>query len=141
MAEPGPQSVRLEFVLEAGIETVYRAWTDEAVLREWFGPTEGVEADVELDLRVGGRYRITMGSRTTRGEYLEIEPPRRLAFTWTWDDDPEVETQVTIDLEPAGEQTRMILRHERLPLEVDCMGFEMGWRRSVARLEALLGAA
>ncbi len=128
-------------MLAAGIETVFRAWTDEAVLRQWFGPTEGSEADVELDLRVGGKYRITMGSRTTRGEYLEIEPPTRLVFTWTWDDDPEVETQVTVDLEAAGDETRMTLQHERLPLEVDCLGFETGWRRSIGRLEKLLATS
>ena len=135
MAEASPPSVRLEFLLAADIESVYGAWTDEAVLRQWFGPSEGIEAEVELDLRIGGRYRITMGSRTTRGEYLEITPPRRLSFTWTWDDEPEVETRVTIELEPEGEHTRMVLEHEQLPLEVDCMGFEMGWRRSIAKLE------
>lgn len=135
VAEPNASTVRLEFDLEAPVDRVFRAWTEPTVLADWFGPTEGTTADVELDVRVGGPYRITMGSRTVRGRYLAVDPPTFLSFTWLWDDDdPPVATEVAVWFYPAGKRTRMVLEHTRLPLEVDCMGFETGWRRTIARL-------
>ncbi len=137
---PSPPRVELVYQLQAAVDAVYQAWTDAELLAQWFGPSDGVQADAELDLRVGGRYRITMGSRTVRGVYLEVSPPTRLAFTWVWDDDdPPVETEVRVSLTPEGPSlTRMVIEHERLPDEVSCMGFEQGWRRTVVRLERWL---
>lgn len=131
--------VRLSLHLRASIEDVFRAWTEPTRMALWFGPSEGVPTEAEVDLRVGGHYRITMGSRTVRGHYLRVEPPERLAFTWIWDDDdPPVETEVELTLEPEDGGTRLVLVHRRLPLEVDCMGFETGWRRTLARLDVHL---
>jgi uncharacterized protein YndB with AHSA1/START domain len=131
----GEARVRLSLHLRAPVEDVFRAWTEPTLMALWFGPSEGVPTEAEVDLRVGGGYRITMGSRTVRGHYLHVEPPGRLAFTWVWDDDdPPVETQVEVTLEPEDGGTRLVLVHRRLPLEVDCMGFETGWRRTLARL-------
>lgn len=139
---PSPPRVELVYQLQAPVEAVYQAWTDPALLAQWFGPSEGVQAQAELDLRVGGPYRITMGSRTVRGVYLELTPPTHLAFTWVWDDDdPPVETEVRVTLSPEGPSlTRMVIEHERLPDEVSCMGFEQGWRRTFARLEKWVAA-
>lgn len=136
--------MRLEFTLPATVATVYRCWTDVELLSRWMGPSPGRRAEVCVDLRVGGRYRFSMGARASSGEYLIVEPPSHLRFTWVWDDEPEVETEVDVTLAPVGPDgahTHMVLEHSRLPLEVDCLGFETGWRMTAAKLLELLASA
>src|SRR3954468_19225589 len=71
-------------------EKVWRAWTDPQGLKQWWGPG-GPEAVslVELDLRLGGRFRILCGGprgddHEVQGTYRKVVPNRTLAFTWTW---------------------------------------------------------
>ena len=71
-------------------ERVWRAWTEAKALKRWFGPggPQPVSA-AELDLRVGGRFRIVFGGpdgneHEAQGVYREIVPNRKLVFTWTW---------------------------------------------------------
>ena len=94
MSEDTARVVRIERTFDASAEDVFDAWTSEEVIGRWFRPRLGWrEADAEVDLRVGGRIRVIM--RTPEGEpvgaggeYTLIERPHRLAFTWTFDDDP-----------------------------------------------------
>ena len=88
MSQPG--EIRLERVFDAAPEEVFEAWGDAESLAAWMCPgSDMASATVEVDFRVGGRFRIVMhGSEqefTQTGEYLEIDPPRRLAFTWVSD--------------------------------------------------------
>lgn len=130
--------VELERTVAAPVTEVYRAFTDPGLLAQWFAPFDGMPTAAAVDLRVGGSYRIDVGRRTVAGTYLELAPPTRLAFTWIWqDEDPPTETIVTIELAPCREGTRISLRHERLPSEVACMGFEAGWTANLARLQRL----
>ena len=130
--------VELERIIAAPVLQVYRAFTEPGLLTQWFAPSDGTPTTAEVDLRVGGRYRITMGRRTVAGTYLELAPPKRLAFTWIWqDEEPPSETIVTVDLEPCPQGTKIALRHDRLPAEVDCMGFEAGWTANLGRLQRL----
>jgi uncharacterized protein YndB with AHSA1/START domain len=86
--------VRIERTFDASAEDVFDAWTSEEVIARWFRPRQGWrEADAEVDLRVGGRIRVVMRTPDgepvgAEGEYTLIERPHRLAFTWTFDDDP-----------------------------------------------------
>ena len=81
----GPDAVEIQRRLAAPGDDVFRWWTDPERLREWMSPVGTVEA--EVDLRVGGTIRIVMKGDGMviehQGTYLEIEPPRRLAFTWS----------------------------------------------------------
>ena len=83
MSDDGVVEVRHS--LHAPIADVFRWWTEADLLREWMSPIGTVDA--EVDLRVGGAFRIVMkgGGRVIEhvGEYLEIDPPRRLVFTCT----------------------------------------------------------
>lgn len=103
MSEDTAGVVRIERTFDASAEDVFDAWTSEEVIGRWFRPREGwQEADAEVDLRVGGRIRVLMraadGDRVgAGGEYTLIERPHRLAFTWTFDDDPS--NQQLIELE------------------------------------------
>jgi len=104
--------------LPAPIREVFRWWTDPELLREWMTPVGTVEADV--DLRVGGRLRIVMKGEGRviehTGEYLEIEPPHRLVFTWVSPYTGNVPSVITVELHAAGDSlTDLRLVHSRLP--------------------------
>jgi uncharacterized protein YndB with AHSA1/START domain len=78
---------------DAPAQEVFDAWTNEEVLRRWLHGQPEMETPIaEVDLRVGGRLRIVMHDRKAgqdhgaTGEYRVVDPPRRLAFTWKWDD-------------------------------------------------------
>ena len=94
VAEEAARVVRIERTFDAPAEDVFDAWTSEEVIRRWFIPQDGwQEPSAEVDLRVGGKIRVVMRDRDGEpvgagGEYTLIERPNRLAFTWTFDDDP-----------------------------------------------------
>ena len=85
-----PTVLRLERVFDAPPERVYAAWTDPALLRRWWAAEPGwTTPEATTDVRVGGAYRLSMQGtdgilRTVAGEYLEVDPPRRLVYTWKW---------------------------------------------------------
>lgn len=74
-------------LLPASPEKVFEAWSDPEGLAAWMCPAPDMRrASVEIDFRVGGRFQILMHGTDQdylqRGEYLEIEPPKRLVMTW-----------------------------------------------------------
>jgi len=76
-----------------------------------------------------------------RGQYQEISP-RRIVFTWTWEEpDPHagIETVVTIELFELGEETEILVTHERFPDEETRDRHDEGWSGALARLVKLLG--
>ena len=85
--------LEIERTFHAPAEEVFEAWTSEEVLRRWLhADPEWETPTAEVDLRVGGRLRIVMRDPKSGadygagGEYTVVEPPHRLAFTWSWDD-------------------------------------------------------
>ena len=104
-------------LLPATPEAVFAAWTDPAALSRWISPRG--TASVTLDLRVGGRFEIIMKGEERElshtGEYREIEPPYRLAFTWQSEYTGPDQTLVTVSLQPKGNQAELTLTHESLP--------------------------
>ncbi|HET9350612.1 MAG TPA: SRPBCC domain-containing protein, partial [Burkholderiales bacterium] len=96
----------------AAPEKVWRAWTDPEAIKRWFGPGPGEPVSAaELDLRVGGRFRIVFGgadgnANECAGVYKEVVPNRRLAFTWHWPrTTPERISLVTLIFKQAGHET------------------------------------
>jgi uncharacterized protein YndB with AHSA1/START domain len=112
--------LEMERLIPAPPERVFEYWTEPELVAKWFGPGEFDVPASQLDLRPGGKWRTTIRSpegrlRTVSGVYNTIEPPRRLVFTWAWDDDNGVrghETQVTVTLEPTPGGTRLRLVQE-----------------------------
>jgi uncharacterized protein YndB with AHSA1/START domain len=105
-------------VLDAPRAAVWQAWTDPDEMAHWYHP-RGLttpRGSVDVDLRVGGRYRYTMvapddAQYPTGGVYREVVEPERLVFTWGDPGDPDDEAPVaTVTLEDLGEQTRMTFR-------------------------------
>lgn len=122
----------------ASPEAVFAAWTDPESLRVWMCPMDVEEARAELDVRVGGRFRIDMiaGDEVYRhtGEYVEVDPPRRLAFTWTSPATNERPSRVTVQLEPTETGTEVVLTHERLPDRRSAERHEAGWASILDKL-------
>ena len=122
-------------VLPATAEEVFAAWTAPDLMARWLSPVG--HAEVEVDLRVGGRFRVTMVGEDRRiehtGAYLEVAPPRRLAFTWASPYTGPEPSVVTVELRPADQGTELVLTHERLP-EGQAEPHTGGWGRMLDRL-------
>ncbi len=108
-AQPDGLVLALTWILRAPIGQVFRALTEPATLAQWWGPNGFTTPEIELDLRVGGAYRFGMQPPDgdlfhLAGEFLEIDPPRRLSYTFRWEEpDPDDrETVVTLSLEDLG---------------------------------------
>jgi uncharacterized protein YndB with AHSA1/START domain len=126
-------------------EKVWRAWTDPQAVKKWWGPGPGEPVAVaELDVRVGGRFRIVFGGpkgtdHEVQGTYLEVLPHRKLVFTWTWPNTtPERESVVTIVFKAVDAGTALDFRHEQLFDEKVRDDHKRGWTGSLDKLEAYL---
>jgi uncharacterized protein YndB with AHSA1/START domain len=122
---------------------VYAAWTEPAHMMGWWGTKDAVTLLAEADARPGGRFRVRF--RTPDGEvheaggtYLEVEPPRKLVFTWAWISTPERQSQVTLTFKDEGERTLLTLRHENFFDEQARDDHENGWSQALDNLERFL---
>lgn len=138
-------TLHLERRIAAPPEKVFAAWTRAEALTRWFSPTQEHAVRVhELDLRVGGRYRIEMCHSSGRasvafGTYREITPPRRLVFTWMWENENlKQETLVTVTIEPDGAGTRLTLLHEKFTSTEERDKHNEGWTGCLNRLDSAL---
>ncbi len=115
-------------------ETVFAFLVEQEKLLRWLG----VGADVES--RVGGKVRIDVtGGDVVQGEYLEIDPPERVAFSWGWlghADVPPGSSTVAFDLVAVGEETLLTLTHSGLPGGQDD-AHAAGWTYFLARLRTV----
>src|SRR5687768_5040603 len=84
-----------------------------------------------LDPRPGGVYRVDIGQWNAVGEFVEVDPPNRVAFTWGWENDgmstPPGSSTVEITLTPDGDETLVRLVHSDLPNEESVRAHEHGW--------------
>jgi uncharacterized protein YndB with AHSA1/START domain len=137
--------LRIERTFAAPAEKVFDAWTSEEVLRRWWQPQDGwVTPEAVVDLRVGGVIRVVMrdtdgDSHGGGGTYTEVERPRRLAFTWTWDGSDR-ETLVEVDFEPTATGTRVAFTHSGLEDEETVRSHEGGWGHVLDRLGLYIAA-
>jgi uncharacterized protein YndB with AHSA1/START domain len=135
-ASPGePEVVRVERVLPADRETVFAAWTQPERMAGWFSPRGS--AEVEAEVVVGGRLRVAMIEGDVRidhdGEFLEVDPPERLVFTWRSPYTGDRPSVVTIELFDDHGSTRIVLTHRGLPAE-ERSSHAGGWGAILDRL-------
>jgi uncharacterized protein YndB with AHSA1/START domain len=138
--------VRIERTFQAPAEAVFEAWTNEEVIRRWFQAEHDWEtAAAEVDLCVGGVVRVVMYDPGKDveigggGNYTEIEPPTRLAFTWIWDGDTR-RTLIEIDFEETDGITKVTFTHSGLWDEEAVRSHERGWGNIFDNLERTLEA-
>jgi uncharacterized protein YndB with AHSA1/START domain len=134
-----PHVVELSIRLEAPPHEVFWFLTDPERYVRW----QGVKA--ELDPRPGGVYRVWMDADTiASGVYVEVDPPRRVVFTWGWEGSAEVPpgtTTVELSLEAEGDGTILLLRHSGLPDGEAAAMHDEGWRLFTIRLSAVVRGA
>jgi uncharacterized protein YndB with AHSA1/START domain len=144
---PDPIFLRMERTFNAPREAVFNAWTSADVLRRWWRPGSDWETPIaEADTRVGGRLRIVMRSPDGEeigggGEYVEVTPPERLVFTWTWDGHEGHSGSQLIEVEFNEQEdgtTTVVVTNRGLRDEEDRRAHEEGWQGSLDNLERLL---
>jgi uncharacterized protein YndB with AHSA1/START domain len=124
--------VTREITVAAPPETVFPYFTDPGRMVRWMG----TEAD--LDARPGGTFKVLVAGRFSAvGEYVEVDPPNRVVFTWGWEGEGGVDpgaSTVEVTLTAAGEGTRVVLVHRDLS-EESALRHDHGWEHYFSRLE------
>jgi uncharacterized protein YndB with AHSA1/START domain len=119
-------------------ERVFRALTSNEILEWWVRPGVFDTREWTGDMRVGGRWRASgVGNGrpyVLEGEFLEVDPPRKLVHTWQGVGAPEALTTVTYFLEVRDGRTRITLRHAGFTSRETCLNTCIGWETSVERL-------
>ncbi len=127
----------------ANAERIYDAWTQPEHLRAWWGPRPVTCSGAEVDLRVGGRYRIDNAlpdgnTVTIEGEFLEILRPRKLVYTWRMAREAE-SSLVTVRFEARGEATDLVVVHQNVPSAATRDSHEKGWNGCLDGLVRFFG--
>ena len=144
VAEEAARVVRIERTYDARAEDVFDAWTSEEVIRRWFIPAQGwQEPSAEVDLRVGGTVRVVMRDPSgapveASGEYTEIDRPNRLAFTWTFDDDPANQQLIEIEFTERDGTTTVVFVNSNISEERRRDAQDDGWSTCFDNLERVL---
>lgn len=131
--------IRITRRIAATPEEVYDAWTDPRSVMEWMIPMPSGRATAELDPRVGGRFHIEMMAEGKTyphdGEYLRLERPRLIEFTWISTATNQQRSVVRVELRPAAnDETELTLTHELLPTEKAAQDHRAGWSAILDRL-------
>jgi uncharacterized protein YndB with AHSA1/START domain len=140
--------LRLTRELDASPPTVWRALTEPDTLARWWGPAGFTIPAVDLDLRVGGRYRIEMRPPEgdpffVEGEFRELAPPSRLAYTFRWEppDPDDRENVVTLSLTGRGGKTELTLVQGPFATEARLELHRGGWSDSLDKLASTVSPA
>ena len=147
MAKTESLALEIKRRINASRERVFDAFTVPEQILKWIGPEDcdGIAADV--DLRVGGEYRVRIstgshGEVEAYGVFREINRPSRLVYTWEWDD-PRIncgETLITVDFVEVDGATELHFRHEGFPTIEDRDGHNKGWNLTLDKLERMFSS-
>jgi uncharacterized protein YndB with AHSA1/START domain len=140
------QELEMRRLFAAPRAAVFTAWTDADWLRRWAWGSLGNDVKAAVDLRVGGRYRISTRGQdgedfAFHGEYLEIVPQERLAYTVEWDAPMGYEAppeRVDVDYRNSGSATDVFFRHFGVPTIIARDEHEKGWNNTFDMLAAEL---
>jgi uncharacterized protein YndB with AHSA1/START domain len=125
-------------------ERVFQALIDPHQVLQWWGQA-GMYRCTEFtaDVRPGGRWRAAgaggqTGAFEASGEYLEIDPPRLLVYTWVANWTGDVQTTVRWELAPSGAGTLVRIRHRALAARPDLAQSYRGWSSILGGIQAFL---
>jgi len=124
--------VQLRRRVKATAEEIFELWTKPDLMARWMSPfPDAVDCKASCDFRLGGSYSLVMASqdssREVSGTYVQIDRPRKLVFTWMGPLTNHVTTLVTVELNSRGDETELVLTHERLPTPEMHIGHTKGW--------------
>jgi uncharacterized protein YndB with AHSA1/START domain len=128
-------AVTLRRSYKAPRERVFAAWTKPEIAATFLGPEDVTVPEIQMDVRTGGSYRITMlrpdgEPWIVTGVYREVVAPERLSMTWRWqEDDPadEYDSLVTLEFNELGGETEVVLTHAQLASVESRDRHEGGW--------------
>jgi uncharacterized protein YndB with AHSA1/START domain len=147
MTTESPVTVRVTHRYTAPPERVFDAWVTPGLIERWMvqpsGSTDEI-VSVTVDLRPGGRFSFVVrrdGEELNHtGEYIEVDRPRRLAFTWGVGEDSTDDSRVTLDFEPIDGGCEVTLTHEMAPQWAEyAERTKMGWTAILGAMGASLG--
>ena len=142
--------IELQRRFRASPERIFRAWTQPLALREWWCPAGWIAGEIEIDLRVGGSYRIAMVRAegegpgvSVIGQFLEVRPPERLVYTWRWEGAfaGMPETLVTLELHGTESETLLTLHHDNFTDAGLRQQHRTGWIAACDRLDRMITPA
>ncbi|MDB5058313.1 MAG: hypothetical protein JWO59_1785 [Chloroflexi bacterium] len=127
-----PKVLEVSVHIKARPETVFRYFTDPTRYAQWMG------TDVTIEAVPGGTYRVRMRDGVeTSGQFVEVDAPRRIVFTWGWIHDPALppgSTRVELTLVEDADGTNLVLRHFGLPDAAQRDHHRKGWELYLHRL-------
>jgi uncharacterized protein YndB with AHSA1/START domain len=145
--QSGELALGMTRVLPAPRAVVFRAFTDPGELAKWWGPSGFTSPSVEVDLRVGGSYRIAMQPPDgdlfyLSGEFREVDPPARLAYTFRWEDPApdDQENLVSLSFRDLGGATEIVFTQGPFATEARRALHEQGWTDGFERLRQVIAA-
>lgn len=138
--------IEIERFYPTSPEKLYDFFTEPEHLKRWWGPRGTRCLEPELDLRPGGAYRLPIvndegGRHTPRGQFVEVNPKKRLVFTFVWEGETGElgqESLVSVEFLPADGGALLRLRHERLASDDAAANHRQGWTSSFDCLEDAL---
>ena len=145
--EGAPDRLALELTCSLGAprDRIFRAMTEPSALSKWWGPSGFTTPEIELDLHVGGGYRFGMQPPDGElfhlaGEFIDIDPPSVLAYTFRWEEpDPDdQETVVELSVDSVGDRTEVSLWQGEFATEARLELHRGGWTDSFEKLRALV---
>ena len=136
-----PHRLVVRRFIRATPRRLFEAWTTPSQLLSWWGPRGVRCTQAEIDLRVGGRYRLGNELPDGRvvviaGEFLAVEPPTELVYTWRVDSQSVAPERVTVRFDQRGEGTEVVIVHERIADAVTREGHLGGWEGCLDGLAA-----
>jgi uncharacterized protein YndB with AHSA1/START domain len=138
----GKHRVVVRRKMPAPRQVVYQAWIDPEGIREWMCPGDVVSAEAVMDVRAGGSYRIVMRTKDRvhehTGTYQIVDPPAKLAFTWSGLENPAEITLVTVEFLDRGKESELVLTHERFTKLDVAERYEKGWGAIAEKFAAYL---
>lgn len=136
-------AVEIRKTVKAPAERVFAAWTEPNQIAKWMGSVDRPIPRITQDFVVGGDYRIDgIGSGATDvfGTYKEIVPGKKIVYSWSTNSKeyPAYETLVTVEFIQRGDQTEIVLVHNKFQTENVAKGHAVGWQGGLDKLAQLV---
>jgi uncharacterized protein YndB with AHSA1/START domain len=144
-AEPEELMLRLERVLPASQSRIFELHSEPDQWARWWGPAGFTVSSIEVDLRVGGQYRILMQppggeAFALAGEFRRVDSPARLSYTFRWEqpDPDDQETVVDLSLIAVGDATKITVEQGPFLTDARLALHTQGWTQTLERLHQLV---
>ena len=136
-------AIRVERVFDAGINLLWKAWTEPELIKLWFGSDpDGTVEHAMMDVQTGGAYKITfsdsdLSQHTCRGVFLQVIENKSLVYSWEWESEPGHISEVTVSFQSLGEKTNVVLEHRNLN-PASRHGYIDGWNGALNKIERII---